>query len=50
MLMIWIFDGIVFQVLRVYAIGGRRWEFAVLVGMLNIFPWIFVIVSDWFHF
>lgn len=44
-----ILDGTVFQVLRVYAISGRRWQFAVLVGMLNIFPNIFIIVSDLFY-
>lgn len=41
-------DVSVFQVLRVYAISGCRWHFAMLVGMLNIFPNAFAIVSDLF--
>lgn len=35
---------IAFQVLRVYAISGRRWQFALVVGALNIYPFFFEIV------
>lgn len=38
-------DGIVFQILRVYAIGSRRWQLAVLVGVLNVWPFAFPIVG-----
>lgn len=42
-------NGPVFQILRVYAISGRRWEFPVLVGMLNIFPNVLPMVRDLFR-
>lgn len=30
--------GVAFQILRVYAISGRRWQLAVVVAVLVIFP------------
>ena len=39
------FDGLAFQTLRVYAISGRTWQIALVVGILNIFPDVFDIVS-----
>lgn len=38
-------DDLAFQVLRVYAISGHRWQFALVVGALNVFPNVFGIVS-----
>lgn len=35
-----------FQVLRVYAISGRTWQLAVLVGTFNVFPQFLAIVSE----
>lgn len=35
-----------FQVHRVYAISGRMWQLAVLVGAFNIFPFSFAIVRS----
>lgn len=36
--------GIAFQIMRVYAISGRRWPFALIVGALSIYPYFFEIV------
>lgn len=41
-----LFDGPVFQILRVYAISGRKWQPAVLVAVFNAYPMSFVIVSS----
>lgn len=43
------FDGSAFQILRVYAISGRLWQFALLVGTLNIFPNFAEIVRNSVH-
>ena len=34
-----------FQVLRVYAICAHKWQFALVVGGLNVWPVLFGIVS-----
>lgn len=36
MLMLYILNDLALQVLRVYAISGRRWQFALLVGTFNV--------------
>ena len=42
-------DNLAFQVLRVYAISGRMWHFALLVGFFNVFPLCLVIVRGSFY-
>ena len=43
-------NGTAFQVLRVYAISGRRWQFAILVAMLCVLPLASGIVRDMLYF
>lgn len=39
---------LVFQVLRVYAISGRMWQFALVIGLFSIFPIVWSIVRGLF--